>query len=236
MAKNWSRNEKIALAAVLVPAAIACFQLLRKENPAGLTLSSAGAYSPVVNGNNNQIMIGNPSKSTEEPTSQSNKNLKDADSTAPTLSSLFKADAGHALTLSQDLPIWNKKTRKPHLLRTNLYLDFIGKVKYVGIYIPRSDEAYEICKDLPKLVPEILKDRAKSTHVSLQGFGNQTKQDELVFSGRVFLFHEDFFNHQQVADLYNAFKREKMAVEFRGPDFLSAQIAAWHREHEQNQK
>jgi hypothetical protein len=59
-----------------------------------------------------------------------------------------------------------------------------------------------------------------------------TRLEELTFSGRVLLYHEDFLSINQKAAIIEAYKVKNFDVQFRGPDYLSDKLIAWHRQHD----
>lgn len=63
--------------------------------------------------------------------------------------------------------------------------------------------------------------------------GEMTTLKELVFSGRVFLYHEGFLSIPQKADLIRVYKAKNYDVQFRGPEYLGDQVVAWHQQHDQ---
>ena len=51
------------------------------------------------------------------------------------------------------------------------------------------------------------------------------QQERLVFSGRVFLYHEDYLTPAQLVALTDLYKARGYEVQFRGPDYFSYHIA-----------
>jgi hypothetical protein len=108
----------------------------------------------------------------------------------------------------------------------------------VGFYVPStdpfSDTTFRACAALLGAVQPAIDDLPKRIAVrsGYRGEGN-TIQD-LTFSGRVFLYHDDFLSITQKADLINGYKAKNYDVQFRGPDYLGDQVIAWH--HQQDAK
>jgi hypothetical protein len=64
------------------------------------------------------------------------------------------------------------------------------------------------------------------------GFANEmTKIQDLTFSGRVLIYHEAFLSITQKADIIHACAVRHWDVQFRGPDYLGAQVISWYHEH-----
>jgi len=67
----------------------------------------------------------------------------------------------------------------------------------------------------------------------MSGYGDQmTTSKDLTFSGRVLIYHEEFLPIQSQADILRAYETTKLAVTFRGPDYLGTRVMAWHQQHD----
>jgi hypothetical protein len=75
-------------------------------------------------------------------------------------------------------------------------------------------------------VQDALDDMPKKTLVGA-GFPEklETIQD-LTFSGRVLLYHQDFLSLPQKADIVSVFQAKNFSVQFRGPEYLGDQLKA----------
>jgi hypothetical protein len=47
-----------------------------------------------------------------------------------------------------------------------------------------------------------------------------TSSHELVFSGRIYIYHEDFFSLQQLASLERLYESKGLSVIFRGQSYM----------------
>jgi hypothetical protein len=120
-------------------------------------------------------------------------------------------------------------------IRRQVYLDFLGKTEFVGYYIPASpsnapDRTFNACIHLANEIRSTIQDLSKI--VSTYGdTGGATRSQDLVFSGRVFLYHEEGLTNRQRAAITLAYESKHLDVQFRGPEYLSVQLADWDRKH-----
>lgn len=117
-------------------------------------------------------------------------------------------------------------------VKTQLYTDFAAKVKYVGFYIPASAKTYEACLQLVDAVESTIQSFQERVGVSAGYRGERNRLQELIFSGRVLLYHEEFLTIPQKAAIIGAYSAKHFDVQFRGPDYLGDQVIAWHHQHE----
>ncbi len=154
----------------------------------------------------------------------------------PTLSDLFKQDFANTLKATDDLTLTREADGALIHIKRQVYMDFDAKTGFVGFYISStdqfSDETFRICKTLVDAVQPAILDLTVRKTQSWGGYrdqGNTSK--ELVFSGRVFLYHDGLLSITQKADLIERYKAKNYDVQFRGLDYAADQAAAWYREH-----
>jgi hypothetical protein len=147
--------------------------------------------------------------------------------TAITLLTLFS---------ERDFPTFFKSRADAVIVKTDgtrlaceiqLYLDFLSKAKFIGVFIPfnrsenigdNSGTTYFISEYWADHSSEILS--LKST--SAGGFvgGEMTKAEDLTFTGRVYIYHENYLTQEQVVALRAIYHSHNMEAQFRGPDYL----------------
>jgi hypothetical protein len=152
---------------------------------------------------------------------------------APTLTDLFKSDLPSLMKVT-DKDTVGIQWQKGDVLHitTQVYLDFDAKTQFVGFYIPSSERTYLASLQLVNAVQDAIERLRKNQRIRA-GYGDEgTTLDELVFSGRVFLYHEDFLSITEKADIIKAYKQRHYDVQFRGPEYLGDQVIAWHRLHD----
>jgi hypothetical protein len=117
-------------------------------------------------------------------------------------------------------------------IATQVYLDFPAKTQFVGFYIPASGKTVAASLQLVNGVHDAMDWLRKNQTLRAGYRGETTTLDELVFSGRVFLYHEDFLSITDKANIIKAYKQKHYDVQFRGPEYLDDQIITWHQQHD----
>lgn len=117
-------------------------------------------------------------------------------------------------------------------VRTQLYADFNVKVKFVGFYIPASPKTYEVWLQLANAVESTIQSFQERVAIGAGYRDESNRLQDLIFSGRVLLYHEDFLTIPQKAAIVGAYAAKHCDVQFRGPDYLGDQVIAWHRQHD----
>lgn len=162
----------------------------------------------------------------------------------PTLLDLFTKDLPNTVKGSDDGFGITWKNRTILHIKRQVYLDFDADTKFVGFYIPATDpmssvETAEACLALDEnnAVQETLDNMSQRGLVITGGYRDQmTKAQDLTFSGRVLIYHEAFLSIPQKADIMRAYASKHYDVQFRGPDYLGDQDAAWYRAHKEKLK
>lgn len=141
----------------------------------------------------------------------------------PTLLELFKTDFPNLLKSGRERTLGTPNGAKLAILE-QLYSDFLARSKFVGFYIPRSEHTKSVCLFLAEnaLLPM---DLAKS--VSTGGMvGERTESAALVFTQRVYVYHESPMTIEERGDLTKTFKARGLDVTFRGPDYVALKAIA----------
>jgi hypothetical protein len=178
-----------------------------------------------------------PPSSTQAPTAKTPEK-------PPTMLDLFLGDFPSTVRTSDNEDAFTIRFNDGAVTRIKrrVYMDFDAKTKFIGFYVRASvppaadlsgDKTMKACIGLVEngAVQKTFDDFGKNVGV-LGGQGDQmTNMKDLVFSGRVFLYHDDFLSITQRAEIIKAYERKHMDVNFRGPDYLGEQVIAWHHEH-----
>jgi hypothetical protein len=159
--------------------------------------------------------------------------------TPPTISDVFQNDFPNTMKLTDDaIGIQWKDTGAVTHIKRQLYLDFPANSKFVGFYIPTSDPSdlsrtAEICLTLAKAdaVQQTLDELPKKTFIAAN-LGQTTTIQDLTFSGRVVIYHDDFLSITQQADIIRAFAEKHYALGFFGPNDFGKTLSEWHRLHD----
>jgi hypothetical protein len=154
----------------------------------------------------------------------------------PTLADLFKKDFSHTMKATDELQLKRHMDGVTVHVKRQVYLDFDAKTELVGFYVPSqgqfSDETFKICTILLGTVQPAIEDLMKRIEVRSSYKDEGTTIKDLRFSGRVFLYHEDFLSITQKAELINRYKAQNYDLQFRGLDYLADQVIAWHAQHD----
>jgi hypothetical protein len=103
-------------------------------------------------------------------------------------------------------------------------LDSNSATTFLSFFIPRLPDAFDMCGFLADKYKEVA-DAMIGLHLeSHQPGEGPVRSTEYPFSGRISVYHEDLFTPQQVGGLYEYFKRRKLKLELRGPEYLQAWI------------
>jgi hypothetical protein len=154
----------------------------------------------------------------------------------PTLADLFRTDFPNVLKATDDAFSLKSGTDGTVLpVKRQVYMDFGAKTQFVGYYIAfrpsnRENQAFDASIaliDAVKPTIDIL-DRRVTSGGDASGV---TSAQALVFSGRVFLYHEQPLTNLQKADIVRAYSARHYDVNFRGLDYLGERVSAWYQEH-----
>lgn len=177
-----------------------------------------------------------------QPTSNTSTDWLANMKTPPTISDVFINDFPNTMRLHDEGEFhWKDISTVTHLKR-QLYLDFPANNKFVGFYIPTTDpkdlsRTFEICIDLVRknLVQSALDELPKKLFVEAEHGQVMTIQD-LNFSGRVVIYHDDFLSTTQQADIIKTFAAKHYTVGFFGPDEFRNTLISWQHLHDAKAK
>ena len=105
------------------------------------------------------------------------------------------------------------------------YQDDRANSKFYAIYIPRSPISFCILQSIEDH-KRVFKEIGSSIISSSRYPGEPLtiNSTDLVFSGRVYFYHENDFSLRQKADLEELYKNNNMRIQFRGNDYVAAQL------------
>jgi len=156
----------------------------------------------------------------------------------PSMSDVFQNDFPNTMKLTDGaMSVQWKDTGRTTYIKRQLYLDFPANSKFVGFYVPTSDpldpsRTAEICLKLVQsdAVQRALDEMPRNTQI-LAGLAQPTTIQDLTFSGRVLIYHDDFLSVTQQADIIRAFGAKHYAVGFFGPNDFGKVLGSWDRLH-----
>lgn len=103
------------------------------------------------------------------------------------------------------------------MIEGRLLVDINAGSKFVSFYIPRSDVAYAACTLLADKYQDV--GGLNLFHLQLQGPSGPIFTQGYKFSGRVFIYHEDFFTPEQIGDLHRLYKQKELLLELRSEGY-----------------
>jgi hypothetical protein len=139
----------------------------------------------------------------------------------PSLRDLFSKDFDTMLRAHKDEVITGP-TGTGTVVIAQVYYNFDAKSKFVGFFIPSVPDVYNVCVFLSGQVDKALEDLAKAS-VSGGTPGQMLRQEDLVFTRLVYLYHESDLSIEQMAALKQIYRSRQLDVKFRGADYIVTQ-------------
>jgi hypothetical protein len=95
--------------------------------------------------------------------------------------------------------------------------------KFLEFYVLYTEETERICESLANLYQNALNDflEGRVEAEKIPGDSEVTTSSDLVFSNRVFIYHEAYLSPEQVITVRDAFKKKGVTVILRSTDYLS---------------
>jgi hypothetical protein len=137
------------------------------------------------------------------------------------LESLFATDFSNLIKFTiADSIDFEDGQRVP--LRSQEYANFAANSSFVGFYIPNTPLTFRTCVRISNSVPIFLGNIRSSVGASGSFDGGETNSrlSNLVFSGRVFIYHEWPLTIKQKSTLVDYFNEAHLNVQFLGIEYL----------------
>lgn len=142
----------------------------------------------------------------------------------PTLYELFKTDFSDTFRVTEKYTATIDEVKVDIIAQ--IYDNSFSRTRFMGFYIPHSDHTYQICVLISNEYKKILDKLASVFNVTniIPGESAGTTSNELVFSRRIYIYHDTDLSLQQKASIEQLFKSKELSVIFRGTDF---KVASW---------
>jgi hypothetical protein len=142
--------------------------------------------------------------------------VNEASLPALTLRSLMQGDLPDYDKSSQEIPIGNGVS-VDCMVSSNLD----SGAKVLSFFIPATPKTAEALLFLATKAQDIGRDVASSAKIKYKAI-NEPPQDSssFPFTGKIYIYHEDYLSHAQEGEIETAFKQNKMDAILRGPDYL----------------
>jgi hypothetical protein len=107
-------------------------------------------------------------------------------------------------------------------IQAKRFIHFASRSKFMGFYVPPSPDTYAICEYLTDGYKESLQHMDSTFKVNGQVLGEsgRTSSDDLIFSNRIFIYHEDYLSPEQVGSLIGAYRAKGLDVKFRSQEYV----------------
>jgi hypothetical protein len=111
--------------------------------------------------------------------------------------------------------------KQPLSIRAKRYVDFGAKAKFMGFYIPSSSLTYDVCAYLADGYKETLQHMDSTFKVGgkVLGESSPTKPEDLVFSGRIYIYYESDLSPVQIGKLTSLYESKGLDVKFRSLEY-----------------
>jgi hypothetical protein len=143
-----------------------------------------------------------------------------------TLFELFKSDFSNLAKLSNEVTATIGNTDGTFayniLVKYSIFFDFNANSKFYSFYIPKSpdSQSFNFSTHLAIEYPTIINRLSEAVTTSTKDPGGPLiSSSDLVFSGRIYLYHEDEMTLKQKAELEDLFKANGAHIIFRGLDY-----------------
>src|SRR5882762_10162646 len=139
----------------------------------------------------------------------------------PKLLDLFKADFPALLKLEAE-KVASLPGTPDYKFTSKAYFDFSAKTWFGAFFLPLGNQSYPVSAALAEDHTKVLGDLRNGAFakVKVPGDSSPTDTEELVFSGRIFIYHEDDFTLRQQADLTDLYKSKWLSLQLRGRDYV----------------
>jgi hypothetical protein len=198
---------------------------------AGLLIIGVYVTSYVSEKAKKHALTGNEETVKNEISSQ--KETPDKEPTIEKPSSLhdfFKSDFSNYLAANRGvgIRIFTKgsepKIKQDYELEFRLHCDFESSTKLFSVFLPSStfpNAATTICKVIAEQSRDIASRLSEGMIVTMSRFDDRmTEINDLIFSGRVYIYHEAFFSNDEIDELRFFFRQKNLDHRFRGQSYL----------------
>ena len=107
--------------------------------------------------------------------------------------------------------------------------DFDANSYFHAVYIPKTQWTIKICKELAANYKELLRLPIKNFSRNNSGDISLTSEDNMVFTGMMYIYYNDDLSLDQLGDLYKTYEKMNLSVRFRGWEYLSHYIMEYER-------
>jgi hypothetical protein len=159
---------------------------------------------------------------------------KNDQASVPSLEGLFKSDFG-LMSMNRQASIKVEDPAKSFEANVDvpikIFRDFSSNTEFVSAFVPffvdaRMDGMVEpVIDHLKSLIKQWLQE-SKQVRVGMGTPSGIARSDDLVFSGRVFVYTMNLLDAVQIGRLTESYRKDNMFLEFRGAQYLTQRSLA----------
>jgi hypothetical protein len=142
-----------------------------------------------------------------------------------TLLDLFKQDFDYTLRHTRELKVQLENDGPQTNVLGQVYFDGGANSKFVGFFVPHSENVFSVCAALAVCTNEMLQSMNQDVLVEMGHIGQsqRTSMKGATFSGQVIIYHQGHFSAREQADLEELYKRHGLTLVLRGPSYAAVQ-------------
>ncbi len=140
-----------------------------------------------------------------------------------TIHDCFDKDFPQFLRIFNELQVGATDTGETVKVECALYLDPTTNTDFISLYVPHSSRPYVICGHLGTEIRNLREQLKSKVGINTLNPGDtkSTASKDLIFSGRVYIYHEDELTLQEQAALDNIYKQHNLSAVFRGHSYAT---------------
>ena len=149
-----------------------------------------------------------------------------------TLSDLFKEDFNNTLRMNREYTI-SASEGGPHKISAKVCMNFAENSIFLCFFLPNSHEAYSLAVHLSGQYGQMMDEMRGKIEVEGGGPGESSAvaSSGLLFTGRVYIYHESNLSDIERGNISSAFLNEGASVIFRGSHYFASRMVSAN-EHE----
>jgi hypothetical protein len=139
----------------------------------------------------------------------------------PSLHDRFKTDFGLGARIAEREFQLSNGARVTVSFR--IHFDYVSRSKFVSAYVPHSNLTFDVCQFIPSYLEKLLDERDSSLTMIVFRATDAVPEssDDLVFTKKVYVYHETHLTPQQLGSLHELYEKAGLQVSFRGRQYAS---------------
>lgn len=136
---------------------------------------------------------------------------------------LYKTDFPETIKLSSEFRIEGPGLSSPALVEASIYYAFNSNSKFLGFYVPASQEDAAVCLAISRMYRTLMDTLSKGTAATSYDPSDTSvfSSKTAVFSGIIYLYYERRFSISEKAAIDDSFNKAGARVQLRGPEYAA---------------